>query len=351
MTQVDIARVAGVHNTTVSMALRNSPALPAATRRRIQTLAENMGYSPDPALRALNAYRNGRRPPQRVDTIGYITDCRTKAEWQNLPDYSDYYSGALRKAGQLGFHLEQFWLGEAGMSVERLVTVFFHRRINGAIYAPSSSSDAPSCSGWNRICAVKLGRYPRTLSLHSVAADQTGAIQLAVQQGVARGYVRIGIVVPPRWDRATREALNKLFLMELRCRHSYEIVSTLRHDFDLTSSEGEPVCLASAQAEVLRGWIVQQRPDLVISFSRTVADVLVQLGYSIPEDVGFLDLSASEEESEFTGVRQNCEHVGAIAVEKLVGLMQQNQPGIPRIPTTTLVEPSWIEGSSLPVRP
>jgi len=333
------------------MALRNSPALPEATRRRIQTLAENMGYSPDPALRALNAYRNGRRPQEKLDTIGYITDCSSKSDWQKSPEYARYFLGASRKAGQLGFHLEHFWLGEAGMSLDRLATVFFHRRINGAIFAPSSMSGSFASSGWSRICAVKIGRFPRTLGLHTVATDHAAALQLAVQHGISRGYRRIGIVAPPGWRDAMRDVSSNNFPGEQRNLGSREIVSPLWFQIAPTDAGREPVGPSREEIAVLRDWILKQSPDLVISASRRVADGLAKLGYSIPDDIGFLELSVAEDGSGFSGVRQNCEHVGAVALEKLVGLMLQNQAGIPSIPTTTFVEPSWIEGSSLRVKP
>ena len=57
VTLADIAVRAEVHVTTVSLALRNHPRLPAQTRERIQELAKKMGYVPDPFLRALVAYR------------------------------------------------------------------------------------------------------------------------------------------------------------------------------------------------------------------------------------------------------------------------------------------------------
>ena len=42
VTLADIAAKAGVHVTTVSLALRNSPRLPVATRERIRKLAEQL---------------------------------------------------------------------------------------------------------------------------------------------------------------------------------------------------------------------------------------------------------------------------------------------------------------------
>src|SRR5690606_18100520 len=55
VTLSDIAKQAEVHVTTVSLALRNHPRLPERTRKRIQKIAEELGYQPDPVLQALVA--------------------------------------------------------------------------------------------------------------------------------------------------------------------------------------------------------------------------------------------------------------------------------------------------------
>ena len=60
----DIARVAGVHHTTVSLALRNSKALKEETREKIRALAFEMGYR---ANLLAQGFRN-----QRTSTIGIL---------------------------------------------------------------------------------------------------------------------------------------------------------------------------------------------------------------------------------------------------------------------------------------
>ena len=74
VTLADIARKAGVHVTTVSLALRNHPRLPVATRQRLCALADQMGYRPDPAMRALVSYRQKLRPPHSQLTLAYVTN-------------------------------------------------------------------------------------------------------------------------------------------------------------------------------------------------------------------------------------------------------------------------------------
>ena len=57
----DIAQAAGVHYSTVSIALRDHPRISAPVRRKIKAIAQRMGYTPDPALAALNAYRKTKQ--------------------------------------------------------------------------------------------------------------------------------------------------------------------------------------------------------------------------------------------------------------------------------------------------
>jgi LacI family transcriptional regulator len=59
----DIAKLAGVHFTTVGLALRDSPRLPRSTRLKIQQIAATLGYRPDPRLTVLNAYRQANKGP------------------------------------------------------------------------------------------------------------------------------------------------------------------------------------------------------------------------------------------------------------------------------------------------
>ena len=55
----EIAQAAGVSMTTVSNALSGKGRLPAATRERVRSIAEALGYEPDPVARSLAGARVG----------------------------------------------------------------------------------------------------------------------------------------------------------------------------------------------------------------------------------------------------------------------------------------------------
>lgn len=65
-----IAAEAGVSRAAVSMALRNHPRIPQPTRERIQSIANKLGWKPNPLLaEAMNAIRAGQPSEGRV-TLG-----------------------------------------------------------------------------------------------------------------------------------------------------------------------------------------------------------------------------------------------------------------------------------------
>jgi LacI family transcriptional regulator len=84
VTLADVARAAGVHRTTVALALRNHPGLPGETLARLKTIARKMGYRPDPTLAALNAYRIGSASRANVQVIAYVRrlGTRDRAPWK-----------------------------------------------------------------------------------------------------------------------------------------------------------------------------------------------------------------------------------------------------------------------------
>jgi len=65
VTLKDLAAELGLSVAAVSMALRNHRKIAAATRERVKAKAAELGYRPDPTLRALADYRTRRRAAAR----------------------------------------------------------------------------------------------------------------------------------------------------------------------------------------------------------------------------------------------------------------------------------------------
>jgi len=350
VTQIDIARVAGVHNTTVSLALRNSRLIPDATRKRIQAIAVELGYSPDPVLQALAAYRNSRRPLLHANTIAYITDWETKWGWRDQPWHEKYFLGAQRKAAEIGYPIEHFWLGEAGMNQKRLSCMLLHRGITGAVLATHQMCGELSGIDWSRLSAVKIGCFPQVPALNQVTIDHGSVVNLPMQRLLSSGYKRVGFVMSRCWDDLFNQAWSKACFAEqylLPAKERLPILHLGNSRYDLPSDNANQE--RSDDTRVFARWYRENRPEVILGLAPHVLTHIERLGLVVPRDVAYADLFLGNPGNELAGVRQNCERVGELAVEILAAQLQQNEFGVPAVATTTSVAGAWTDGASLPV--
>lgn len=339
----EIAKSAGVHVTTVSLALRNHPSLPETTRQRLQALAAKMGYRPDPALSSLVAYRMGAHARKNRLVLAYVTNWGHALSWKAAPAHADFYEGAQSKAAQLGYQLEHFWLGEPGLSHQRMSDILYNRSITGIIIASHrAEADVELKFDWSRFSVVRIDHLPHRPALHHVTNNQRAIVQLAMRHVMAAGYERIGLALREDWDHSTDLAWSAGFLAE---QQKLPLAKRIPPLF-FPNLDGAVI----PPAGMFEEWFRSHRPEVLIGYQPSLLPCLAEMGLSIPRDVAFVDLLLSAPDGRTAGVRQNCHRVGELAVEILVGQMHQHVYGIPAHATATLVEGTWVDGESLPVR-
>lgn len=351
VTLAQIAARAGVHVTTVSMALRNHPRLPPETREKLQRLAQQMGYVPDPALRALVAYRTRATVRRHAPTLAYVTNWSTRWGWKKVTGHQQFFTGAENQARELGFRLEHFWLREAGMTPARLGQVLHTRGIRGLVIASHRAvlSDQLPLD-WRHFSGVKIDYFPHEPALHNVTNNQTSIIRLALRKLRAAGYQRPGFVMHRRWDHAVDQAWTAGFLCEQLAWAESERVPM--HVFPALEPEAAWInddrADALAEPRAFTEWYGKYRPDVIVSKAAFVLPLLRRMGQRVPRDVAFVDLFLENPDGATAGVEQNHLTVGAQAIEILAGQLQHNKFGVPTIPTTTYVEGTWHDGASCP---
>src|ERR1700683_1076213 len=106
----DIAFKAGVSKNTVSLALRNDPQIPETTRHRIQLLAQTMGYKKNPTVTHLMAQLRMSRAPAFQASLALLNANQDVAAFTRHPTIPVYVSGCRRRAEELGYSLDEFWL-------------------------------------------------------------------------------------------------------------------------------------------------------------------------------------------------------------------------------------------------
>ena len=118
-----------------------------------------------------------------------------------MPIYLAFYEGAIERAKNLGYKLEEFCLGQRGVSMARLSKILYSRGICGVIVAPLSSSHGHLNLDWNRFSGAAIGYSLLKPQLSRVSNDQYDSILIAMRELRRRGYTRIGLAMPQRNDK------------------------------------------------------------------------------------------------------------------------------------------------------
>jgi LacI family transcriptional regulator len=339
----EIAAAVGVHQTTVSLALRNHPRIPLPTRLKIRKVAEKLGYRQDPRITELMYHLRLRRTQNKAEAIGYISDAKTRHSWHPHGTYFDQLEGARHRATQLGYRLEEFWLNQSGLTANRLDRILRARNIRGIIIGPISDERYLDGLTWERYAVAGLNYSPRTLSLHRVCSNHARSLDRVLEALAQRGFTRFGLVQSHEQDR--------------RVRHLW---TSAYHGFCARHSEVSfvPVCFAdhesdepAANRETLLKWFTTHRPQVLLTTARQWRDVLSAVSFSTPQDYSFvlLDRHRDADSARFAGIDQRHPEIGAIATSKIADLLTRGEFGLPDFESATMVEGTLVTGATLRV--
>ncbi|CAN5497226.1 hypothetical protein BH09VER1_BH09VER1_43040 [soil metagenome] len=330
----DIAREADMHFTTVSLALRNSPRLKAETRQRIQKLAASMGYQPDPMLAALNAYRQSRQPVHFQAALAWIHNWENPKDLYNCEEFHQYYLGAKERARARGYQLEEFWLGEVDMTIERLHRILRARNIRGVLLAPQPQANAFLDLKYDELAAVAFGYSMQPAVLDLITNHHAHTMNLILEKVQELGYRRIGLCIPADWNAKVENVwLSGMLVLQEMNPDLPRIPILWRRWLD-------------ADIKPLKAWIRRHRPDVIISYNE-LAEELKKCGYKVPDDIGVASLFVEENETHLSGVHQNDRLIGRKAADMVIDMLLRGETGIPPTPVRMLVEGRWNPGATL----
>lgn len=333
----DVARTAGCHFSTVSLALRDHPRLPAATREKLRALARQMGYVADPLLASLSSYRTGHHPSPFRSTLAWVTNHPTRDGWRQAEVFHQYFLGAEERARTLGHKLEEFWLRERGLTNARANQILHARNVTGLFIAPQPSAGGALDLDWPGFSAVALGYTLTSPSLHLVSTHQYRSMKLAVQRLLDRRYSRIGLVMlGASDDRVDHNWLAGYLVMQ------QQMPAAARLPYLFLPEWNEDTFLR---------WVRRERPDAIVTKSPEVLPALQHRGFRVPADVGVAFLTLPRLNGDYSGIDENPREVGAAAADFLAGMIHRNERGVPAMPQRVLIEGTWIDGRTVRAAP
>ncbi|MHC1694201.1 MAG: LacI family DNA-binding transcriptional regulator [Eubacteriales bacterium] len=310
----DIAKLAGVSEATVSLALNNNPLVNSDTRQRILALAEEMGYTPNSYARKLVLRRSGM--------LGLV-----------IPDIENVFYASLvrqinRYAQQAGYGLS-IAISDNTPSLEaKIMDEMVYNRMEGVIYVPVN------VSGGNKGCLTRLSDADipvvcSTTRLNSADGIRVPSVMSELRDGMKiltrylldRGYKRLAYITGP----------DGVYALDIRREGFLDAVREhgLKDSDTVLLPLGEVTY--SAACEAAKQLLPKiNNLDAVICVNDMMAlgvvNTLGQHGISVPNDIavaGFDDvIFAVASPSPLTTVRQDIEGVARESVSLLQRLIK-----------------------------
>lgn len=335
----DIAQKAGTSHVTVSLALRDHPKISKQTRLNIQRIAKELGYKPDPMLRALAEYRKTKDKVRYQATLAWINNFPVAEYPDNYSVFQQYQAGAWERAGELGYAIESFAPIADGISLNKLRRILLARGIQGLLVAPNTRANMAWDFDVTGFSALSFGFSQPSPRLHVVTSSQAKSSAVVVAELRKRGYSRIGMAISQNHNNRTAHHFLGGFLAEV-CP---DMASGDPHPFFIFANN-------SLDQHQWAEWYGQFRPDAVIVSNTDIARQIESFGVRVPQELGVALLVHNPGLPFWAGIDQNDREIGRVAVDTLASMLHHNETGIPSLQHHILVESTWKDGQSVASR-
>jgi LacI family transcriptional regulator len=184
VTEHDIAKMAGVSQTTVSRVLNNYPSVKASTRQKVLSAIKEIGFTPDPIARSMVTNRTG--------TIGLIV-----GDISN-PFYAETAKIIIGEARNKGYDVILSDTDYDSDSLQKEIKMLLNRRVDGIMIASVNRWDTYAKELYQSGFPVILfNRTTDDPEMHSVNLDNEWGAQIAVKHLVALGHKHISFISGP----------------------------------------------------------------------------------------------------------------------------------------------------------
>lgn len=340
--QKNIAEALGITQATVSRALRGDRRISAGIRKKVNETAKRIGYHPNAYLTVLMSnIRNGRTLSDK-GVIGLLIEARSQEEWHRVESYRTFHRGVLQRAGELGFHIESFFLNKPGMGAAKIDRILYARGITGIILAPPYHGNRTLKIHWDRYAAVGVGSGWEQQELNRVAYDSLYNFTLAFNELRGLGYRRIGTVLGNTFIDGNRHGV-KWYTAYLDCQNSLPENERIPA---LVEKKGFSVEDDRILENEFREWFLKWKPDAVLTMVGRERKWLDAMNLEIPKDVGLACLAQSAD-PHCAQIDEKGEIIGSTALELVAAQIARNEFGPPAHPKATMIEGRWVPGTTV----
>lgn len=323
----DLARLAGVSRTTVSLALRGSHEVSEETRKKIQALAAKHDYRSHPAVDALMQQVGRGVRVHDEEVVAFIRSGKEVDERAAGP--LEILEGAREAAHRLGYRVEIFWAGYMAADSVKLARVLYNRGIRGVIWGTMPYPHPPVVFPWEHFAPVACTQSVGVPRLPVVSINHTKGMATVIEELDRRGAKRIGFL--GRHVEEFRQDFGWTTGTDLY-RHrggSAKIFRALPNDFP--------------KHDWVNGWIQRHRLEALIlthelfMHSAFLEGKIPRVSLDVPTALL----------GEVAGLYQNAFHIGGHAVRSLAVRLANGVLGLPDHSFSVTAQASFVEGKSI----
>lgn len=330
----DVAARSGFSPSTVSYALRDNPRIPEQTRDRIKAIAAELGYQRDAHLGQLMAHLKSRRHQSQACPIAWLNSASNPGHWRDTPWAREFYESAAQRAREQGFALNEIWVHDQRVPYPRLDEVMKARGTRGLVLStPLRNQEWVHWIDWDSYAVVVLDDPDALPQFDHVYALYCSNMRMALEQVFQRGYRRPKLWLSEEDDYWTAYGYTNECLRQNRLRPDVAPILT-------------PPAPDISPATV-HAWMETHQPDAIIAPTATLGRQLVELGYRIPQDIGYVAMYVLNDDAHWSGVSQLHHQQSIIAIDRLASLLQMNTLGRRPHPQHIQIKGRWREGSTL----
>ncbi|MFA5264048.1 MAG: LacI family DNA-binding transcriptional regulator [Opitutaceae bacterium] len=337
----DVASAAGVHFTTVSMALRGDPRLRPETRDRIFEAVARVGYRRNPVSESLSQRRSSGNAVAIAPRIAYLANRSPEEGMLKFAHYRLMIHGAREQAEAFGYGFEALFVDSGYHDSQSLYRYLKENAIKGVIIGAFEPTRRTLELPWEEFCVVKIDSRHMSPAATFVSNDQMQYVRLAFQKLRALSYRRIGLAIGVNDELGTGGLHTCGLLLEQ---------SSIDRDQQVEPLFFPPEASDSDVAQMLGSWIKKGSVDAVISNSMSIRRLLGSSGARCPEDVACASVCMSQKTPSLAGVVANLDMIGRQVTGSLIALLRAEKHGIPESPTSTYVQGNWHDATSAPRR-
>ena len=321
----DIADAAGVSRSTVSLALRNHPRIPAATRERVARIAESLGYRPNAELARLMAMLRESRDARDRPVMALVTDYDTPLSQANPP--SPTWLGFQRRTMELGYLPEEFHV-TGKISPARLVTILRTRAVRGVVFAGLREPSFAAKMDLTGFSVAAIGNAIQKPGLHRSTSDKHANTLLSCEMLWAAGCRRVALLVPRQ--------------QEERVEHTFLSGYLIFHHLHRHAEWPEPLVDEEPWDDLAHKtrWIDKHQPDAIIAAYPGLEKTLrkdKKPRRKLPR-IALVNVSEPGE----SGIDQRHDLIAAGAVDLVDAQLKRNETGPPVRPKHLLIRGDWV---------